>query len=142
MNPFQNIDFRSVNDFLGYLPSSELLITERLRSIIQECIPDAKEKLAYNVPFYYRYARICFIWPSSVPWGNIKDGVLIGFCKGYLLSDVSYLETGTRKEVYTKTFYSPKEIDVNQLKQLLYEAVVIDEDLYLNKKQIKNSRTR
>jgi len=125
--PFQNIGFRNITDFLDYLPEQELAIVERLRDLVLECIPDCKEKLAYNVPFYYRHARICFIWPGSVPWGKIKKGMEIGFCKGHLLTDSSYLHAGSRKEVYIKTFQHVKEIDTRALRQLLYEAVLIDE---------------
>jgi hypothetical protein len=123
------ISFDDVTGLLHFLPDEELKIVELLRELVFECIPDVKEKLAYNVPFYYRYSRICFIWPGSVPWGNKqKRGVDFGFCKGHLLSDPCYLEAGNRKEVYIKTFYAPKEIDRNQVRQLLYEAAVIDEE--------------
>ena len=127
MNPFQNVSFRNINDFLDYLPEDELKIVEALRNLIFECIPEVKEKLAYNVPYYYQHGRICFIWPGSVPWGKkLKKGVEFGFCKGNKLSDPSYLNTGNRKEVYTKTFNTFKEIDWERMRQLIFEATVID----------------
>jgi len=135
MNKFQPIRFKSINEFLDYLPPTELKIVERLRSLVLECIPDAKEKLSYNVPYYYRHTRICYIWPGSVPWGKVPEGgVVLGFCKGQLLADASYLEIGERKEVYTKTFYSTKEIDADIVRQLLYEAAAIDEAVKRQKK--------
>ncbi len=137
MNKFQNVSFKSISDFLSYLPEEELFIVERLRELIFDCIPDAKEKLSYNVPFYSRFSRICFIWPGSVPWGTIKSGVLLGFCKGHLLSDISYLEVGERKEVYTKTFYNLKEINTPVIRQLLHEAAVIDEEEARLKKKMR-----
>jgi hypothetical protein len=54
--------------------------------------------------------------------------VLIGFCKGHLLSDRSYLEAGKRKQVFTRTFSSTKEIDRDVLNRLLFEAAWIDEE--------------
>ena len=94
-----------------------------------EHMPDVREKLAYNVPFYYRHSRICFIWPGSVPWGTHKKrGVELGFCRGHLLSDASYLERGNRKEVFIKTFHHVREINIEKLKSLFFEAVVIDEE--------------
>jgi hypothetical protein len=36
--------------------------------------------------------------------------------------------------VYIKTFYSKKEIDREIMRQLLFEAVVIDDELALDKK--------
>jgi hypothetical protein len=128
MNSFQPFSFGSVTEFLEFLPPDERKLVDYLRDIVFSCIPDVKEKLAYNVPFYYRYSRICFIWPGSVPWGGTKEGVLFGFCKGHLLSNHTYLDRGSRKSVYTKTFFSTKKIDREQLSQLLYEAVWIDEE--------------
>ena len=128
MSKFQPIRFSSVNELLDYLPPDELKLVERLQSLVLECIPDATEKLSYNVPYYYRHARICYIWPGSVPWGKtVKQGVELGFCKGHRLADPGYLERGTRKEVYTKTFYSTRDIDAATIRQLLYEAVAIDD---------------
>lgn len=99
-------------------------------------LPDAKEKLSYNVPFYSRFTRICFIWPGSVPWGKTKKkGVELGFCRGNLLSDPSYLNINGRKEVYIKTFCSTKDIDVDKVRELLFEATVVDEERHRGKKR-------
>lgn len=135
-NKFQDVDFSNVDEFLHYLPQDHLKIVESLRALVLECIPDVKEKLSYNVPFYHRFGRICFIWPSSVQWGTTKrSGVDIGFCRGDLLADPGYLEIGNRKQVYVKTFNDVKEIDHYMLRQLLYEAVVIDEELARKRKK-------
>ena len=139
-NAFQPFDFRNVTDFLDYLPDQELAIVECLRDLVLECIPDCTEKLAYNVPFYYRYSRICFIWPGAVPWGTIKSGVEIGFCKGHLLPDSSYLQAGNRKEVYIKTFQTIKEVNVPVIRQLLYEAVLIDEEIHKANRKAVNKK--
>ncbi len=122
------MSFQSIDECLHYLPPSELKIVMCLRNLIVECIPDAKEKLSYNVPYYFRHARICFIWPASIPWGKVPEGgVALGFCKGHLLADTSYLDTGNRKSVFSKTFFQTKDINSNQVRQLLFEAVAIDE---------------
>ncbi|RNC85322.1 MAG: DUF1801 domain-containing protein [Balneola sp.] len=127
MNKFQNLNFSSLGDFLDYLPDNELEIVEELRALVYECIPDCKEKLSYNVPFFSRNRTICFIWPGSVPWGTIKEGVILGFSRGNLLSDYAgYLEKGTRKSVYTKTFLHVDEIDPQLIRDYLFEALEID----------------
>lgn len=128
MNKFQNIGFKSVGEFLDYLPANELEIVDELRSLVFECIPEVKEKLSYNVPFYSRNNSICFIWPASVPWGKVENnGVKFGFTKGSLLKDyASYLGKGDRKQVYTKTFFTPAEIDFDILRDYLFEALEID----------------
>ena len=102
MGEMQNVNFNSVEDFLDFLPEHELQIVEFLRQLILECIPNCKEKLAYNVPYFYRHSKICFIWPSSITWGNVKtNGVMLGFTNGHLLNDeINYLEKGKRKQVF------------------------------------------
>lgn len=136
-NKIQQVDFRNINDFLDYLPEDHLKIVEVLRALVFECIPDAEEKLSYNVPFYHRFGRICFIWPSSVSWGDTmnRTGVDIGFWRGHLLSDPAYLDKGKRKQIYVKTFHHPREIDHEALRLLLYDAVVVDEERHKQKKK-------
>lgn len=129
MNKFQPIQFNSIGDFLDHLPEQELEIVEELRRIVYECIPDVKEKLSYNVPYFSRKRRICFIWPASVPWGKTPmDGVQFGFTNGNLLhDDLNYLDKGTRKQVYSKTFHSLDEIDSEILRSYIFEALSVDE---------------
>lgn len=128
MNRFQKVSFKTVDDCLEFIPEHELKIVEVLRKIIFNTIPEATEKLAYNVPFYYRNSRICFIWPGSVPWGGTKEGVQLGFCKGFLLQDESgFLKGQDLKEVRSITFHSVSEIDAELLMSFLFEAVEIDE---------------
>ena len=131
MSKIQPVKFLSLEDFLSYLPNHERKIVDFLRQIIWQCIPDCQEKLAYNVPYYYRFSRICFIWPASVPWGNVKlNGVQLGFCQGHLLpDDLEYLEKGKRKQVYTKTFAQLKDIDGDMVKAYLLSAVEVDEQM-------------
>jgi hypothetical protein len=124
-NP-QGMQFKTIDEFLDYLPEDELEIVLFLRKIILECIPNCKEKLAYNVPFYYCHSRICYIWPASIPWGKVEKGVAIGFCKGASFLDETF---ATTKFTSKQTFTSLKEIDVNLLRQQIYEAVLIDEQI-------------
>lgn len=127
MNKAQPIRFNNVDQFLDYLPEEEFKIVTLLRRIIFDCIPEIKEKLSYNVPYYYRYSRICFIWPASVPWGNLAEGVAIGFCRGSeLLDELNYLEKDGRKLVYRRTFRRANEIDIDVLKSYIFEAIVLD----------------
>lgn len=135
---FQNVNFKTVQEFLDYLPEDELKIVQRLRKIVFDCLPDVSEKLSYNVPFYRVHKGICFIWPSSVKWGKGHSwtGVRFGFQQGNLLSDeLNYLDKGERKQVYWKNFSSVKEIDVDLLKSYIFEAAIIDQGA-------KNSKTK
>lgn len=134
----QHVKFSSIDDFLAYLPAHEKAIVEVLRDIVLQSIPDCTEKLSYNVPYYYRYSRICFIWPASVPWGRVPlRGVQLGFCHGNLLyDDKEYLDRGNRKQVYTKVFTKVRDItadDHSTLHTYLVNAVLLDTQLHANK---------
>lgn len=130
MNQFQKIKFNTVDEFLAYLPENELVIVQKLRHIILSCFPNPIEKISYNVPFYFQNSRVCFVWPSAVPWGKVKmNGVQLGFSKGYLMRDeLGYLEKGNRKQVYTKTFLSLQEIDPDLVKTYVLEAIRVDQE--------------
>jgi len=130
MNKFQNVSFRSLGDFFDYLPENELRVVESLRDLILDTLPEPKEKLSFNVPYYQCYRNVCFIWPGSIGWGGVKDGVLLGFVQGHLMmDDEHYLEKGNRKYVRTRRFCQRQEIDFDKVRSLLHEAAAIDEEL-------------
>ena len=135
----QEVDFQNVNEFLEFLPENELIIVETLRQIIYQCIPEATEKLNYNVPFFKRNKNFCFIWPASILWGKKKTytGVRLGFTTGYLLKDrFQYLEKGNRKQVYMKDFQNVNEIDDEIIRELLFETVEVDDHFKKTNKKI------
>lgn len=139
MNKFQPVSFDSVEEFLDYLPDGERRIVEILRGLIRECVPDAKEKLSFNVPFYARHYSLAFIWPSAVPWGTVpQSGVQLGFARGNLIEDdLGWLEHGSRKQVYIKTFHKAGEIDPEMVRAYLFAAVEVDSQLWQQKKAKK-----
>ena len=126
----QNVNFKSLEEFFEFIPANELKIVEALRSIVLESIPDCEEKLVFNVPFYKRHSNICYIWPPSVTWGSTAHkGVHLGFINGNLLQDeVGYLQRGKRKQVFWKSFFDVREIDVRILQTYLFEAALIDQE--------------
>ena len=86
-----------------------------------------KEKISFGVPFFYGNKGICIVWPSTVPRGGIKQGILLGFWYGNKLKDKDrYLTHGTNKQVFYKIFKSPEDIDDIPIIKLLREAVNID----------------
>ncbi len=127
----QNVNFKNLDEFFDFLPEKELELVSHLRRIVLECIPNCKEKLSYNVPYYWNHSRVCFIWPSSITWGNVKTkGVRFGFVNGNLMRDeINYLEKENRKQVYVKDFSSINEVDEVLLKTYIFEALQVDEQL-------------
>ena len=139
----QSVSFRNVEDFLSYLPEEELVVTEFIRSLIFACAPEAKEKLSYNVPFYRQHKNFCFIWPASILWGKTKsyEGVRLGFNNGHLIQDeIGYLKRGNRKQVCYRDFPGLHTIDAEFLKAYIYEALIIDEQIYNASHHEKHAR--
>lgn len=127
MNKFQPVDFQDLDDLYAFLPDDELKMVKALRDLVYECIPEIKEKLSYNVPFFRLHRNICFIWPGSVPWGGTFEGVQFGFTKGYLLeNEDGFLSAGKRKYVRIRKFRSLADIDFEKMRLLLFEAQIID----------------
>lgn len=119
---------KSFLELYAHLPEEERIIVDVLREIIRENLPDyCKEKIAYNVPYFYGNKGICIIWPAAIPRGGIKSGVLLGFWYGSKLEDEDqYLTHGTNKRIFYKIFESVEEIDEGAILKLLEEAVRVD----------------
>jgi len=134
-----------VDQLIAALPRDEQVLVKRLRALVHECLPKAEEK-AYEgqaMPFYTRNRMICFIWPPSMTWEpNVNDekrkakGVALGFSQGNLMSneDGVLLAEG-RKQVYMMYFKKLSDIDDNQIRALLFEAAMIDEQFAKKKKR-------
>ncbi len=117
-----------IHQLADILPEQEWIILDVLRGIIRQQLPDyCKEKISYNVPFFYGNKGICIVWPAAIPRGGIKEGVLLGFWQGNKLSDPdNYLIKGTNKKIFYQIYKSVEEIDVEAVKKLLDEAIEVD----------------
>jgi len=122
------VKIKSLVQLFEILPENERIIVDVLRQIITENLPDGyKEKISFNVPFFYGKKGICIIWPSTIPRGGIKQGVLLGFWYGNKLNDVdNYLIRGSNKQIFYKIFKTPDEINEPAILKLLKEAVKVD----------------
>ncbi|MBO6517628.1 MAG: DUF1801 domain-containing protein [Bacteroidia bacterium] len=121
--------FKNLDEFLDYLPDDEKEVTLFLRQLILENVPNVREKLSYNVPYFYLNKSVCFLWPGSVLWGSKRqyNGVRFGFTHGHLLpKELDYFKIENRKYVVYRDFLTVKEIDIDLLKLYLFEAIEID----------------
>jgi len=122
-----SIKIRSINDLYEVLPEDERIIVDVLRQIIK-AHTNCKEKISYNVPYFYGNKGVCIVYPSFIPRSGIKSGVLLGFWFGNRLKDAdNYLTRGTNKKIFYKIFLSVAEIDEKAIVKLLKEAVKLDE---------------
>ena len=119
---------KSLVQLYDLLPEDEKIIVDVLRHIVIDTLPSyCKEKISFNVPYFYGKKGICIIWPSTIPRGGIRKGVLFGFWYGNKLNDVNnYLVQGTNKQIFYKIYHTPEEINVREIVRLLKEAVKLD----------------
>ncbi len=134
-----------IDQLIAALPRNEQVLVKKLRALVTECIPKAVEK-AYEgqaMPFYTRNRLICFIWPPSMTWEPNTNyetrkakGVALGFNQGNLMSneDGALLAEG-RKQVHMMYFKKLNDIDDAQIRALLFEAAMIDEQFSKKKKR-------
>jgi hypothetical protein len=122
---------KNLLELFALLPEEERVIVDVLRQIIIEALPPhCKEKISYNVPFFYANKGICIIWPAAIPRGGIKKGVLLGFWYGNKLKDAdNFLTHGTNKQIFYKIYLSAEEIDDRPIKKLLKEAIKMDKSI-------------
>jgi hypothetical protein len=136
---------KSFEELLMGLPRAEQVLLKRLRALIIECIPKATEHVYDDVdlPFYRHNKLICFIQPASLSWESKgipetqnEKGTSLGFNQGYLMAneDGALLAEG-RKQVYMMYFKSVQDLDENQVRALLFEAAMIDEQFGKKKKK-------
>ena len=119
---------KSLVQLYDLLPEDEKIIVDVLRHIVIDTLPSyCKEKISFNVPYFYGKKGICIIWPSTIPRGGIRKGVLFGFWYGNKLNDVNnYLVQGTNIQIFYKIYHTPEEINVREIVRLLKEAVKLD----------------
>lgn len=119
---------RNIVELYSLLPEQEKLIVDVLRQIVAEALPAyCKEKISYNVPFFYGNKGICIIWPSAIPRGGIKSGVLFGLWYGNRLADEDgFMTRGTNKQIFYRIYERPEDIDEEPIKKILKEAIRLD----------------
>ncbi|HVE59764.1 MAG TPA: DUF1801 domain-containing protein [Pyrinomonadaceae bacterium] len=124
-----SIKIKSISHLYEVLPECERITVDVLRQIITAHTPaTCREKISYNVPFFYGNKGICIVYPAFIPRGGIKKGVLLGFWYGCKLKDTdNYLTHGTNKQIFYKIYNSVGEINEKAIVKLLKEAVRLDE---------------
>lgn len=120
---------KSLIQLYELLPENEKIIVDVLRHLVIDTLPKyCKEKISYNVPYFYGKKGICIIWPAAIPRGGIKEGVLFGLWYGNKLTDVdNYLTQGTNKQIFYKIYKTPEEINQRKIVRILKEAIKLDE---------------
>ena len=135
---------KSILQLYDAIPEHQRIIVDVLRAIVAEQLSAyCKEKISYQVPFFYGYKGICIIWPAAIPRGGIKEGVLFGFWYGNKLIDAdNYLTHGSNKQIFYKIYNDVEEINVKAIIKLLKEAVKLDGQWVKGKEKVNRNITQ
>jgi uncharacterized protein YdeI (YjbR/CyaY-like superfamily) len=121
----------NVSHFINEQPAPHREIMTVLRSWVLDLGAHTQVKISNKIPYFSFYGPLCYIKPN-------KEGVELGFTKGYELSDdQKILEANGRKQVRSAVFYSVAELEENEepIRRLLNEAAILNEYLYKRKKK-------
>ncbi len=118
---------KDFDSFLDDLNPSERTICLFLKQLIQLNFPELTVTWGYGVPYFKGRKRIFFLYPASMPYSGIQEGVNLGFTRGYQLSnDHGLIQMGQRKEVGYICLTHLANISSEQLLEILHEAILLD----------------
>lgn len=112
---------QNVEDYILNQKSEIADIMQYLRHIIHSCSPKITESIKYRIPCFDGNKMICY-------FNIVKNGVDLGFSRGYELSNIQGLLNGKDRNTVKSIFISSiKDIDENVLREIINEAIIIDE---------------
>lgn len=80
------------------------------------------EKIRFKIPFYYGKSWICYLNP------NKDNKIEFAFVRGIELSNYQgILDSKGRKQVYSIEFEKVSEIPMQQINEIIQEAILLDE---------------
>ena len=87
----------------------------RLRELIYEVVPDAREDIKWRVPAFSLHKTVCYI-------AGFKHHVTFGFYDGKMLRDPDGLLHGTGKHMKYLKFKTINELDEDRLRLWILEV--------------------
>ncbi len=119
---------KTVDQLYALLPEDQLIITDIVRGIVLDASHGyLREKISFQVPYFFNKKGIAIIWPATIPRGGIKFGVLFGMWYGNRLSSLqNYLIKGENKQIFYKVIHRVDEINEKAIKKLIQEGIELD----------------
>ena len=111
---------KEVSVYIEKLPAEVRKMANKIRSIILNSASEVEESIKHKIPFYSYKGLLCYINTSN-------DKVILGFSQGAEFSNDDKILIGSGKTVRHVIYKNIKEIKINRLQQLIYEALIINE---------------
>jgi len=112
-----------VDEFILDLPIWQQEIVEHLRVLILQTAPGVVETLKFKIPYYEYKKHLCYINPK-------KDNVILGMVHGKILAENNPILVGNQKQVRHVTIHKINEEIDTQLRFLLQEAILLNDELF------------
>lgn len=107
----------TVTEYISKLPSWQIEICDKLRTVIFEVIPDVEERIQYGKPHYLKNGHYACVIQAS----KAKVAFTI-FNALELPEQKGFFESTTAPERKTATITEGKVVDYQALQQLLKQA--------------------
>ena len=106
----------NLDQYLSSYNESISLLARDLRNMILELIPDMDEVIKWKNLFYEKNGFVCAIVLH-------KDHINLQFARGTEIKDPANMLEGTGKKIRHVKIYNSNQINTEQLKNLIIEAV-------------------
>lgn len=101
-------------------------LMHQLRQMVLEAAPAVEESIKWKIPFYCHKGLLCYINPQP-------GAVVLGFCRGALLSNEHGLLSGRGREVRLLKISAGSPLPTAVIRQLLQEAILLNETMQRRK---------
>ncbi|MBE2218304.1 MAG: DUF1801 domain-containing protein [Ignavibacteria bacterium] len=121
-----------VEDFIYQFDSSQRDVMLYFHKLLTNDL-NLTEKIRFKIPFYFSKSWICYLNP-------LKNGkVEFAFVRGNELSNSrGILDSKGRKQVYSIEFGKVSELPVQEMNEIIQEAILLDETKpYESKRKLK-----
>jgi uncharacterized protein len=126
-----------VDAYIECLPEPNAGLAALIRELIFETVPQAEERLSFNIPFYHYYGMFCYI-------NKVKGGMELVFCRGKdLLMTFPQLNNANRNIAAGIVIRNSKDIIEKEVRTILTAAADWQQQAWLEKKPfVKRKKTK
>lgn len=122
-----------VDDYIYSFEGSQREIMLFLHKLLAEQL-DLTAKLRYKIPFYYRKTWICYMNPGK------NHSIEFAFVRGNELSNSQgILDSKGRKQVWSIELTKLSDIPIQELTEIIHEAILLDDAVPYASKRTKSS---
>ncbi len=121
-SPSKKAEKRTVDGYVGALPSPQQTIVNRLRALVAAAVPEAVEALKWGQPVYEVNGPMAYV-------KAYKDSVNFGFWRGALLKAPDEVLQGDGSRMRHMKFHALDEVQAELITRLVRQAAELNAKL-------------